>query len=468
MSTPRIVKLESITRERHQVVHSYAVDQLRFSTSIWYGELDLVQLGRERGEASLRRLLFHSAVFELNKLCSLRPDLLDLGDYADLWTPALEALWREIFHNVWAQWRYENDDPDYRGPRVIQGATRADAPPIERAGAGADTLLAFCGGGKDSLLMMRLLERAGARYDTLVYSSSIYGPAQLQHQYVSQLTRRCDPGRVLRQWIYDDFMDSPVLELHPELGPRTLTAAETPSSVFNALPLALAHGYRGFCLGHERSADGGQLVWERTGEEVNHQWGKSLAAERLISRYIREQLLADFSYFSPLKPLHDLVIFGMLRDWEGDVPYTHSCNIRKPWCRACPKCLYVWLGYAAFLPREVVRAAVGADDLLARPELVAGFRALMGLDGRQPFECIGGAEEVRVLLGACARRGYEGPTIELFEREVGREEARRLAARYLDVDLEATLLPAELRARLAPLLEVGAASARGYLLAEES
>ncbi len=458
-----VVSLEGISHSRHQVVLRFAVDGLSFTTSLWYREVDLDALAREYGPARLRRLLFHIAVFELNKVCSLRPERVELGPFADLWTPALEALWREVFVKIWAQWRYENNDASYEGPRFL-GGEGAHIEPLRIRRAPAAETLAFCGGGKDSLASMRLLERAGIDFDVLVYSSSIYGPAAGQHDLIDGLVQRCRPGKALRQWIYDDFLDSPVLELHPELGVKTLTAAETPSSVFAALPYALSRGYSSFGLGHERSADHGQLVWEKTGEHINHQWGKSLAAERLISTYIREHLVADFTYFSLLKPIHDLVIFSMLRQSLADVPFTHSCNIRKPWCLSCPKCLYVWLGMAAFLPRATIIETFGTDDLLGREALVPGFRELMGLDGRQPFECIGGAEEVRVLLGLCERRGYGGPTMDLFRAEAGGyAAAQKLAYGYLDVDLMNTTIPSSIRARVGIELAKAAASAKHFI-----
>jgi hypothetical protein len=88
----------------------------------------------------------------------------------------------------------------------------------------------------------------------------------------------------------------------------------------------------------------------------------------------------------------------------------------------------------------------------------------MGLDGRQPFECIGGKEEVRVLLGLCERRGYVGPTIDLFRAEVGGfAAAQKLAYGYLDVDLMNTAIPASLRARVGLELAKAAASARLFI-----
>lgn len=455
----KLVTLLGVERSRRAVFLRFGVDDLRFSTTHWYEQLDLDALARTHGEESVERLLFHVAMFELNKLCSLRPERVSLGPWTRFLTPALLDLWREVFVNVWAQWRYENDDPDYLGPDFDSPTKDLPAPlaPVERAEVDA---LVFCGGGKDSLATMRLLEASGLRFDTLGYAASIYGPADAQHALIDGLVSRCAPRRHLRQWVYDDFVDAPVLKL-VDGAPRTLTAAETPSSVFAALPLAVQHGYARLALGHERSADAGQRRWERTGEIINHQWGKSRAAEALIDRYVREHLVAGVECFSPLRPIHDVVIFGSLRRWPDDVPFTHSCNLKKPWCLRCPKCLYVWLGCAAMLPREVVRATFGDDGLLADPSRTAGFEALLG-EYAQPFECIGHAAEARIYLAACAARGYEGETVTRFvERYGAPRETLALAEGYTDVDVSA--LPEALRGRLGAVLERVAQETRGFL-----
>lgn len=90
-----------------------------------------------------------------------------------------------------------------------------------------------------------------------------------------------------------------------------MCSAETPASVFMSLPFALAHGYDDFIVGHERSADFGNFIWSMTGEEINHQWGKTLEAERLLSTYVAEHLLEGFRYYSILKPFSDIAIFSL-------------------------------------------------------------------------------------------------------------------------------------------------------------
>lgn len=460
MQRARVLRLDGIQRGRHAVCLRFGFADLQFSTTYWYEKVDLDALATAHGEEALQRLLFHVAVFEAAKLCSLRPDRLELGAFARFWTPALESLWRVVFREVWAQWRYENDDPDYFGPAIDARDASGGAPLRSQAAAPAAETLLFCGGGKDSLVAMRLLERAGITFDTLGYSSSIYGPAALQHGLLDGLVARGASRRHFRQWIYDDFLDSPVLRLHPELGVRSLAAAETPTSIFASLPIALQHGHRSISLGHERSANRGQLIWERTGEEINHQWGKSAAAEALLGEYIAGHLLTEFSYHSVLGSIYDLVIFGMLRRNPEDVPLTHSCNLHKPWCMRCPKCLYVWLGCAAFLPAEVVRRTFGGDALLADPTLAGAFAALRAASGRQPFECIGRPQEVELYLAACAARGLPGAAA-IARRDVA--ELRGWIAQFTDVDLDGSTIPESLRTRLAGELRAAARETRAYL-----
>ena len=104
-------------------------------------------------------------------------------------------------------------------------------------------------------------------------------------------------------------------------GVQTVTAAETLSSIFAALPILLQHGYSHIVLGHEASANRGNLIWAATGEEVNHQWGKSQAAERLLRAYVQKELVSDLGLFSLLMPIFDVVIFELLRRDEASLDH---------------------------------------------------------------------------------------------------------------------------------------------------
>ena len=452
----RVLELTSWSRSRHQLAFDFQIDALRFRTSYWYGDVDLVDLETRFGADTIERLALHIAAFEINKVASLAPDRLELGPLGHLVTPALASLWHEVFVRVWAQWRFENDLPDYRGPALA--AASAESSPIEIV-PGEVATLAFCGGGKDSLVALDLLEQAGVSYSTLAYSSSIYGRAEPQHALIDRLIEHFSPRARHRQWIYDDFMDSPVLDLEGPSGIETVTAAETPASLFAALPIALAHGYTSLCLAHEKSADVGNLVWAATGEDVNHQWGKSTEAEVLLGDYVRAELLTNLTYFSILKPVHDLVIFHALRRRLDAVVDTHSCNLVKPWCNRCAKCAYVFLNYAAYLPPAVV-AEVFPANLFDVPENLEHFRGLLGLREHTPFECVGQVAESRLAFATCVRRGCTGVAIDELEGAVGIVDASSTVAELSRVDSTYARMPQEIVSRVLPLLEDRAADAR--------
>lgn len=441
------LRLDDVRIGRTSIHARYLIDDLSFSNTIWYGDIDFRDLTRRFGEDFMSSVAFHIAAFEINKIASLRPARLDWGRYGRFVTPDFKHLWQTVFKNVWAQWRYENNDPSYFGP-AFDAVSDASALSAANPAAGPQKMLAFCGGGKDSLVAMKALEEIGASYNSLVYSTSFYGRQEPQHQLANRLLAHLKPAHQRRQWIADDFVDFPVLRLRPDFHAKTITAAETPSSIFNALPYALQYGYRYLCLAHERSADAGQLFWDAIGEEVNHQWGKSFEAEKLINTYVKRHLVANCEYFSILKPLYDLAIFDRLRSYQSAVPATHSCNISKPWCMRCPKCLYVWLGYAAFLDAETVKRTFGDNNPLDVEENIFLFRQLVGLEDQLPFECIGEAKEAGFMMSLCRRRGYRGRAITACQTALDRLKEDEILDHYLAVTTDNANLPPEFRATL--------------------
>jgi hypothetical protein len=291
-----------------------------------------------------------------------------------------------------------------------------------------------------------LLERAGLPFATLGYSHSIYGAAAPQHALLDRVADRTARVRAERQWIFDDFLDAPVTRLRPELGVKSLTAAETPASVFAALPLAVLRGYRHLVLAHEASANSGNLTWGATGEEVNHQWGKSFEAERMLDRYVQQELV-DVGYWSVLQPIHDEVIFELLSRDAELAPLTHSCNIAKPWCGTCAKCAYVWLQMSAHLPPAIVEATFGRD-LGELPANETWFRQLLGLAEHSPFECVGSPREARLALGLLPR---VGPQLARLAAEVGTLDVKALAQPLLGVS-DRHAMPPHVAAKVMPLL----------------
>jgi hypothetical protein len=457
-----LATLSTWRRSSHQLFLEYDVDGLAFTNTLWYPGCDLLVLEERFGTEVMENIYFHIAAFEMNKLCSLGLEEVDFGPFTSFVTDEFVAVWQDVLDGVWAQWRYENGRPA-QAPTEVRRPDDAVRVGPRAAPDGPRPHLVFCGGGKDSLVASSLMSEIGEPHDLFVYTSSVYGPAQRQLDIIGGLVRHLSPGEVHTMSCYDDFLDSPVLRTRPGLGIRTLTAAETPASVVEALPVVLQHGYRSLVLGHERSADTGNLVWEATGEEVNHQWGKSWAAETLLAAYVRDHLVSNLEVFSILKPVHDVVIFGALRELPWDaVAATHSCNEVKPWCKRCAKCVYVWLSLLAYLDADRVRALFG-EDLFELVELAPITDQLLGLGEHTPFECIGQAEESRVAWELCRAKGLTGPLMERYAGHDWAPEVPASLARFGSVDTSYRGVPKDLRVRLLKHLEGVAARTRAYV-----
>ena len=437
---PYLLALTSYSYTSNKVFFECSFDSSKFTTSIWYDDINLNQLESDYGKEVIDKLIFHIAAFEINKLCSLKPDQISFGPLSRFCTSTFKTLWIKVFKEVWGQWRYENDLPNYDGPEFLDSAL--ETPSISTK-AGDVGVLAFCGGGKDSLVVSKLLESSGEAYSSLAYSHSIYGEPEKQHTLIDGLLDTCSPARRHKQWVIEDFTTSPVLKLGNPNNVKTLCAAETPASIFAALPLVLAFGYSYLVLGHEKSADFGNMVWDKTGEMINHQWGKSYEAELLLNSYIKTNLIENVQIGSILKPIHDTLIFGLLAPHKKSVIHTHSCNINKPWCKRCAKCAYVWINYMAFLPIDLVNQIFG-ENLLDVEDNQIWFKQMLGLDLHTPFECVGQPEEAQIAFELAKLKGIKGKAMDLYISNFMAIDFAPLIDRYLTVDEHHSALPSEL------------------------
>src|SRR6187549_2925752 len=109
----RVLRLTEVHRSKAAISAACAIEDLQFHFTVWYQDIDLEALAATFGGALLDRIAFHVALFQVNAVASLRPDVIDLGPWSRFLTPDLAALWRTVFRNVWAQWRWEHQLPDY-------------------------------------------------------------------------------------------------------------------------------------------------------------------------------------------------------------------------------------------------------------------------------------------------------------------------------------------------------------------
>lgn len=271
------------------------------------------------------------------------------------------------------------------------------APP---AGLGEGVLLPL-GGGKDSLVAWNRIQSLVPKEQLM---SVQVGTAPLIQSLGEWMVSE---GLVRQHWVIRREMD-PALSMMNAEGAMN---GHVPITAINSAVLAvfaLALNAHWVVFANERSADEATLV-DQTGQPVNHQFSKSFEFEVLFDDWIKRYVASDLLVFSALRPWRELAIVG---EFSQLMPFHHhfsSCNRnfhidpnargKSQWCGRCPKCHFVFLAMAVFLPPQKMVAIFGAD-LLDQSDCSDGFQALLALDGAKPFECVGEAAEARVAVMA--------------------------------------------------------------------
>jgi len=252
------------------------------------------------------------------------------------------------------------------------------------------------GGGKDSLVTVELL-RAAREPCTVAWVGS------------SELIRACAARTGLPSLNIGREL-SPILF---ELNRNGAWNGHIPVTAINSAILVLAallYGHDAIAFSNERSASSATL--ESGGIDVNHQWSKGWAFERAFGGYVEQRIAADLRYYSLLRPLSELAVtrlFAPLAQYQ-DVFSSCNRNFRilgeRPesrWCGQCPKCHFVFLALAPFVPKPQLMRIFGRN-LLDDAALAPGFDALVEWHAHKPFECVGEAQESRAAFAALARR----------------------------------------------------------------
>jgi hypothetical protein len=288
--------------------------------------------------------------------------------------------------------------------------------------------LVAIGGGKDSLVSIEALRKAGVQQTVTWIGSSPLIKACAERTGLPT----CNISRSLAPALF-------------EMNKQGALNGHIPVTAVNSAILVLAAVLLDadqVVFSNERSASYGSLI-PGTGE-VNHQWSKGWQCERELARHVRQHVAADLQYFSLLRPFSELAVARQFARIDHYDAYFSSCNRNfhilgerpaQRWCGACPKCHFVFLALAPFMPKPRLMAIFGRN-LLDEPGQAAGFDALLEYQDHKPFECVGEGRESRAAMAALAAL----PT--------WREDA--LVARFRE-EILPLLEPRELL--LAPLLE---------------
>ncbi len=350
------------------------------------------------------------------------PDEIRIEGYA---IDALRAAFlTEVYEQGLGEFAYRNSlrlrgrirfphappDPESTTARALAPRLRATVEPA--AGAAAHHALVAIGGGKDSLVSIEALRALGVA-QTVTWVGG------------APLIRACAERTGL-----------PLLQIERQLAPQLFEFnrqgawnGHIPVTAINSAIMLLGAVLAGadqVVFSNERSASYGSRI-EGSGE-VNHQWSKGWAFEQAFAAEVRRSVAADLDYYSLLRPLSELAVarqFARLQRYDA---YFSSCNRNfhllgeRPasrWCGVCPKCQFVFLALAPFMPKPRLMGIFGRN-LLDEPEQAAGFDALIEYHDHKPFECVGEARESRAAFAALAQSPAwrEDALVERFAREI--------------------------------------------------
>ncbi len=268
------------------------------------------------------------------------------------------------------------------------------------------------GGGKDSLVAIEMLREAGIDFDLVMFG---------HHSRIREVA--AEVGKPLMQ--IQRTIDPKLMELNAAgawNGHVPITAYVGIASMI----VALLHGKRDVVFANERSANTGNAEFE--GIMINHQYSKSLEAERDLQQYLSAFVTQDVRVFSILRPMSELDIarrfaangkyFGVFSSCNKNFKQGGVPSVTR-WCGKCPKCAFVFVMLGAFISRRKM-VEMFSEDVLMKPELLAMYKDLTGYGTMKPFECVGEFEEVIAALALIEGRGEydDSPIMKWFAAEV--------------------------------------------------
>ncbi len=326
-------------------------------------------------------------------------------------SPDQAEFWNTVYRKGLGEFLYRNKlrpDQIAKFPHAkVRRETPASFPRSEK-------MLLGIGGGKDSIVAAELLRS----FDVTSFAVE----TQRKDAVVSDVIRK---------------IGNPSLHIQRKLDPQIFAAH--PGSYNGHIPIsaiyaflglfsAALYGYRYIVVGNEQSANFGNMRYR--GMEINHQWSKSSEFESMLQEYTRKYITADISYFSLLRQFYEIRIAEMFAK-HGKYHYLFSsCNIGfkiarekngKRWCGECPKCAFVFLILAPFLPKEKV-IGIFKKNLLDDPKLLPLYKNTLGFGTFKPFDCVGTFEEAQVALAMASKKFKDTLIVKTFLPKIKHRE----------------------------------------------
>ena len=367
----------------------------------------MIEFSPERKAALARALQILHVIAGVSYFKATNAPTLEFADSGGL-DAALADLANAVYTHGLAEFCYQNQT-EVRARFVADAAELPLAPALNLE---VRALVAI-GGGKDSLVSIEALKKGHVPACAVWIGNSelIEGAAKVSGLATLNIKRSVSPALFA-------------------LNSEGALNGHVPVTAINSailLVAAVLYGYQHIVFSNEASANAATLIHE--GKAVNHQWSKSAAFEHAFARLVRDSVAANLQYFSLLRPYRELAITAKFAKFQQYDPVFSSCNRNfkilgvKPaarWCGQCPKCHFVFLALAPFVPKPRLLAIFGRN-LLDELALAGNFDALIEWQGaHKPFECVGEAQESTAAFVALSARAdwQEDALVQRFAREI--------------------------------------------------
>lgn len=299
-----------------------------------------------------------------------------IDDYQEKW-------FRKLFFLGLGEFRYKNNIK-IKEEEFVKFKSLGEKIESEDEKQDLNGILVPIGGGKDSCVTLELLKdnfedislfRVGVNEVSIECAEA----AGFSRGQMIEVSRKIDKNLL-------------------ELNKKGFLNGHTPFSAmiaFLSYAISFMLGKKYITLSNENSANESNVK----GENINHQYSKTLEFENDFRDYAKKYFKTEIEYFSFLRPISELQIAMLFSRFKKYHKVFKSCNVGSKqhpwvWCGNCPKCLFVYIILSSFLDENDLISIFG-NNLYENKELLDTFIELCGFGEIKPFECVGTYSEVR-------------------------------------------------------------------------
>jgi len=322
-------------------------------------------------------------------------------------------FWNTVYHKGLGEFFFQNRiDPKNLINFPHDDNLKIEAYSLKRK----ERMLVGIGGGKDSIVAGELLKKNGEDITALLIETQKGSPIS-----ESIVERMGVPSLRIER-----YLDEKIFA--PHVGAYNGHIPISAIFAFLGYLAAVIYDFSHVVVGNEFSSSFGNVEYE--GEEINHQWSKSIEFENLFQTYSRRFLSPDVTYFSLLRPFFEIRIAEMFSGYKEYFPYFSSCNRsfkvheKRPsslWCGECAKCAFVFTLLAAFMSEKELLDIFG-KNMFDDEKLIPMFRDILGFGEMKPFDCVGTFDESRAALALASPKFQESIIVKEFMPKIKSSE----------------------------------------------